>query len=1099
MIAGVGGDLISHAFVEQELLPEAMADAQFAPFGRRMTRWWRHVHRSLGPASSARSVHDVAVAPLLELLGHDRPTMAPHSLGFLGSIRASNAVLITLPWLSPLRTARRGAVLGIAAGADWAIVSNGHSLTVVDCTRTWSRHGIEFNLGLLMSNAKAMAALWRLCHARSLSDTGASSLRAVIRRSDAHAARVCNSLGDGVLHALPRLASSLADGMSHHPGATLDQALTVLYRVLFLLFAEARGMVPVWHELYRDAYSIETLARIAAGGRARGVWPALQAISRLAHSGCKAGDLEVTAFNGRLFSPRHAPLADRRRIPDAVAADVLLSLATETAPSGRRRISYHDLGVEQLGSVYERVLEYEPVVAGGRAIRLSRTSIERKTTGSFYTPRSITEFLVRRTLGPLSEHKRADEILRLRILDPSMGSGAFLVAACRYLADQCERAYIEEGVWSAGEVHAADRAAVTRQISEQCLFGVDLNPVAVQLARLSLWLTTLAGDRPLTFLDHHLVAGNSLLGARLADLARPFGTFRQARQPLPLPLFADQIAEIVAGRVLPARLRLAMTPSDSVTAVRDKEHLLADLAAPGGPIARWSAAADAWCAAVLSPAPRPASGLVREWIAFATGSRTMMPMPQLARALDRARALAAEHGAFHWELAFPEIFFDDAGQVRPDGGFDAIVGNPPWDMLRADTGSARDRATAKTATVAQLRFFRDSGVYGLQGNGHANRYQLFLERALHLTRPGGRVGLILPSGIGTDQGSALLRRHLFDRTTIDTWLGFDNRHRIFPIHRSMRFVLLSTATAGHTGSLNFRCALNDPDVLDGEVPDAPALTIARSRLESWSDDLSIPEVPDEMSLGILSGIASRVPALGDAKGWNLRFGRELNATDDRPHFVPLAKSRQHLLPIVEGKLLSPFQVHIDRAITGVPARIASRVLGGESFRRPRLAYRDVASATNKLTLIAALLPAGTVSTHTLFVSKTPLDEESQWCLLGLLNSLTANYLVRLRVMTHVTTALMSRLPVPRPATGSMRFEALVGLSRQLSLTGISESEDDYARLNAIAAELYGLTSDQFEYLLGTFPLIATDVRERCLTALEQLTQKHRNTEKRKSF
>ena len=1086
VIAGVGGGLVSRAFVEQDLLPGAMADAQLVSFERQVSRWWRHVHRSLGPASSARSVHDIAVAPLLELLGHDRPTMAPHSHGLLGSIRASNAVLITLPWLSPLGTTGRGAALGIAAGADWAIVSNGHALTVVDCTRTWTRHGIEFDLALLASNAKAIAVLWLLCHARSLSGTGGSSLREVIRQSDAHAARVCNSLGDGVLHALPRLASSLTDGRSHHR-ATLDQALTVVYRVLFLLFAEARGMVPVWHELYRDAYSIDTLARIAAGGKTRGVWPALQAISRLAHAGCKAGDFEVTAFNGRLFSPRHAPLADRRRIPDAVAAEVLLSLATNTGPSGRRRISYHDLGVEQLGSVYERVLEYEPV-AEGRAIGLSRTSVDRKATGSFYTPRSITEHLVRRTLAPLVENKCADEILELRILDPAMGSGAFLVAACRYLADECERAFVDEGRWSAGDVHAADRSALRRQIAEQCLFGVDLNPSAVQLARLSLWLTTLAAERPLTFLDHHLVTGNSLLGARLADLTRPPRASRHRRDDAPLPLFADQVAEIVAHRVLPARLRIAMTPSDSLDDVRDKEGLLAGLAAADGPIAKWAAAADAWCAATLWPPPRPAPGVVAEWIAFATGSPTTLPPSQLDTSLHRARAVAKRHGAFHWELAFPEIFFDADGRVRPDGGFDAIIGNPPWDMLRADIGSRYDRANAKAVTVAELRFFRDSGVYVLQGHGHANRYQLFLERALQLTKPRGRIGLILPSGIGTDQGSAVLRRHLFDRTTIDTWLGFDNRRRIFPIHRSMRFVLLSTETEGRTDTLNFRCALSDPATLDEERGERSSLTVARSRLESWSPDLAVPEVADAMALGILSGISSRVPALGDAHGWNLRFGRELNATDDRPHFVQLADARPRPLLIVEGKLLSPFQVHVDRASTGIPAAVASRILGRDSFRRSRLAYRDVASATNKLTLIAAMLPAGAVSTHTVFVSKTAIDEPSQRCLMALLNSLVANYLVRLRVMTHVTTALMARLPVPCPGRDSPEFATLVELSQTLEREGIDAAAEAYARVNAVAAQLYGLTNEQFRYVVDTFPLIDQTIRSR---AVDIFTSLHR--------
>ncbi len=1088
VITGCSGDLISHAFIEQELLPAAAADAQLGRFEREVSRWWRHVLRSLGPASSARTVHDVAVAPLLQLLGHDRPAMGPHALGVCGSIPASNVVVLTLPWQSPLRSGRRAATLaGIAAGAEWAIVSNGHTLRVIDCARSWTRQGIEFEFERVTSSPAAMAALWLLCHRQSIAGRGESALRQVWLRSNAHAARVCNALGDGVLHALPRLASALADASTRRAGPVLDQALTVVYRVLFLLFAEGRGLVPTWHEIYRDGYSIETLAQVAAAGNTRGLWAAMQAIARLAHAGCKAGDLEVTAFNGRLFSPRHAPLADCRRIPDAVAAELLLWLATEPTPSGRRRISYHDLGVEQLGSVYERVLEYEPVVAGS-AIALSRTSIERKATGSFYTPQSITEFLVRRTLAPLVERKGVDEILRLRVLDPAMGSGAFLVAACRYLADQCERTLIEEGRWAAGDVPAADRAALIRQIAEQCLFGVDLNPAAVQLARLSLWLTTLAGNRPLTFLDHHLVAGNSLLGARLTDLSRPLPKSRPKRNDRILPLFADQVADLVANRVLPARLRIATMASDSVNSVRDKERLLTGLSAAGGPIARWWAAADAWCGAVLWPVPRPSPAVVAEWIASATGSPTSLAPGQLEQSLNRARALAARHGAFHWELAFPEVFFGAAGRMRDDGGFDAIIGNPPWDMLRADIGSKQHRATAKAVTAAEARFYRDANVYELQGAGHTNRYQLFLERALQLSRPGGRIGLILPSGIGTDHGSAALRRHLFDRTAIDTWLGFDNRRRIFPIHRSMRFVLLATATAGSTDALEFHCAMNDPATLDADRG-APALRIARSRLESWSPDLSIPEVPDTTALEILSGIANRVPALGDTAGWNVRFGRELNATDDRAHFARLAGSRQRLLPIIEGKLLSPFQVHIDRAVVGIPPRIASRLLDREPVRRSRLAYRDVAGATNKLTLIAGLLPPGSVSTHTVFVSKTAIEDKQQWCVLGLMNSLVANYLVRLRVMTHVTTSIISRLPVPRPVAGSLSFETLVSLSRVLAEKGIEHAPNEYAVLNAHTAQLYGLTVNQFAYLLRTFPLLDADLRDRCAAEFQQLTSR----------
>src|SRR4029453_17461120 len=157
-----------------------------------------------------------------------------------------------------------------------------------------------------------------------------------------------------------------------------------------------------------------------------------------------------------------------------------------------------------------------------------------------YTPQALTEFLVRRTLSPLIADKAARQILDLRIVDPAIGSGAFLVAACVFLADACEHALIRDGQWSAPDVGVADRASLRRQVAERCIYGVDLNPTAVQLARVSLGLTALAANRPLTFLDHHLATGNSLIGARLSDLSRP-PIARSGRAPAALPLFEDQI------------------------------------------------------------------------------------------------------------------------------------------------------------------------------------------------------------------------------------------------------------------------------------------------------------------------------------------------------------------------------------------------------------------------------------------------------------------------------------------------------------------------------------------------------------------------------
>ncbi len=1100
MVPGLAGRLVSHAYLEQQLLPSLAVSAQQADalgLSRQLARWWRRVNSTLGPASSARAVCDVAAAPLLDVLGHQLPAMAPHEWGLTGSMGPAPIAIVVLPWAASLDSSWTNVLRSaLACGARWAMVTNGHTLRIVDCSRIWTRQAVDFEFALLLTQANGVAALLHLASAPSALATAAVE-------SERHSARVCHSLGNGVLGALPQLIESLRGDKPLGLSNTFEQALTVVYRVLFLLFAEARGLVPVWNDVYRDAYTIEALCRrITERPGAPGLWASLQAISRMAHTGCRAGALTVTPFNGRLFSPSHAPLVERRVVPDSIAQAVVLSLATVESATGRHRIAYHDLGVEQLGSVYERVLEYE-VARTPAAIVLKKTSTERKSTGSFYTPRSITEFVVRRTLHPLVDLKTSDEILSLRVVDPAMGSGAFLVAACRYLADECEQALLREGSWRAGEVSAADRIGLRRTVAERCLYGVDLNPTAVQLARLSLWLTTLASDRPLTFLDHHLAVGDSLIGARLSDLSRSPNVKAPARRHQgdpQLPLFEDDVAGVARAVVLPARIRLALEPSDTLEAVKAKERTLAALAAPDGPFSKWSAAADVWCAASLWTGAPPSPALVAEGLAGILGGVTTLPRAGLTAWIEEARAIARANAVFHWELAFPEVFFDAGGRPRPLGGFDAVIGNPPWDMLRADTGAADARLSDRSRTAAWLRFFRSSGTYECQGGGHANRYQLFLERAWQLARPGGRWGLILPSGIATDHGSSLLRRRLFDRCGVDTWLGFDNRHAIFPIHRSVRFVLMSATNGGSTERLDFQCGLQEAAVLD-RLPSQPReggqrISVSRSRLESWDpEQLTVPEITSPQALAIFTTAAASLPRLSSPEGWGAKFGRELNATDDRPHFI--SRPDRDSLPIVEGKHLQPFQVMVDQTAAYIPRAVAATLIDPHtSFDRVRLAYRDVASATNRVTLIAALLPQNALSTHTVFCLKTALDTRAQWCLLALLNSLPANYLVRLSVTTHVTTALMARLPVPHPSRKSAAFAELVTLARTLAATGVDNAPEAYARLNAIAARLYGLTTEQYEHVVASFPLLSQELRSQCVTAYihHTETRKHGNTE-----
>jgi hypothetical protein len=200
----------------------------------------------------------------------------------------------------------------------------------------------------------------------------------------------------------------------------------------------------------------------------------------------------------------------------------------------------------------------------------------------------------------------------------------------------------------------------------------------------------------------------------------------------------------------------------------------------------------------------------------------------------------------------------------------------------------------------------------------------------------------------------------------------------------------------------------------------------------------------------------------------------LNATDDREHFVKGHATSRHL-PIVEGKQIQPFVVHLAAPRHHIHARVAARILGADGpFVRPRLAYRDVASPTNRLTLIAAMIPDGVVTTHTLFCLKGDVNQEIQWFLCGVFNSFVANYLVRTRVGTHVTVSIIDQLPVPRLSVESAAFRRIGALSA--ALTADPSDAASAAQLQACVAQVYRLTGLEFQHVLDTFPLISTAAR-----------------------
>src|SRR4051812_31935204 len=743
MPARLSGSLLSASFLDGRLRAIDVDPRTHLQVGRQFAAA-RRAAGVLGPSSSLRSMLDAGAAPIIDAFGFGTPQDVERVGAVLAStVTAGNdrIALIVAAWADPLDPLSSiGLRQATLRSARWSALFNGTHLRLMDAALSYSRRFVQFDLDTVADDEGAFAAFAYVM--ACLPD----SLRSLVESSEQYGAGVCRSLKDGVLSASADVLRAVvlpSRSRTGSPAASFEQALTIVYRILFLLFAEARGLVPVWHPVYRNSYSVAMLGVLAERtGRAHGLWSALRAIARLAHSGCRAGDLRVTPFNGRLFAPAGTPLAERRDLDDEAARRALLSLTTRPSADGgaRERIAYGDLGVEQLGTVYETLLDYEPAVprrAAGRPpaaqhdILLDRGSGVRKATGTFYTPLPIADYVVRRTLAPLVHHVPPEQILRLRIVDPAMGSGAFLIAACRYLARAYEASLVQSGGCHSSDIGEHERAAIRRTIAERCLYGVDLNPMAVQLARLSFWLATLSADRPLTFLDHRLQTGDSLLGAWLSNLARPpahrVGAPRRNSETL--PLFDVETARHALEIALPIRFSLESIPNDTLDDVRAKELALARLNRRDTGLSRWKQVADLWCASWLAPAgpriPPAAFNALTDTILSGAGP---LPRGVADRYLDLAREVSRARRLFHWELEFPEAFFGPDGRRLENAGFDAVIGNPPWDMIRADAGSADARARSRAAIAPVLRFAHDSGVYTAQSGGHANRYQLFTER-----------------------------------------------------------------------------------------------------------------------------------------------------------------------------------------------------------------------------------------------------------------------------------------------------------------------------------------------------------------------------------
>jgi len=1076
-LPGVGGHLFPSQFLaERAPVVDSRRQASLA-------RWWADVARVCGPATGARAVFDFVAMPLFARLGFRARDLAAARDGLTARLVTPRGQAVALqvlgwrgwaarppaPWRDAIATAR-------LHGADWCFVLAPPHLSLVPARGHASRRALDFTFPDALEG-DAAGILLTLAHAAAF-DAPAGAGRTPGPRTtidgwlgDAagYHARLHGHLQAGVVEALHALTRVLGR-RGHVTTTAFDESLTLVYRVLFLLFAESRALVPVHHPIYRETYTLTSLCEDAMRAGSLGFWDALAAITTLSRTGGEVDSLRVFPFNGHLFSKRAAPSleSDRRhtgptarsRARDQALRQTLLALGTRTGRTGRLPLHYGDFGVEQLGAVYERVLDLDPdTIDTTQPAPTARAnhSAARKDTGTFYTPQSIADLTIRRTLGPLVDDSSADQILTLRIVDPAMGSGAFLVAALHFLAAAYERALVAEGRYAPLEINDHMRARFRRLIAQRCLFGVDNNPVAVQVARLSMWLATLAHGKPLGFLDHRLRVGNSLIGTTPDSIRRPI-----AANPRELPLFDGRDAQLqhsLRGLTTPLH-SMACQPDESVDDVRRKEQEWSRLMAANGPASRWQTAMHLWCARWFWPqtsrSPAPAElaaaieSLLRGRDALGGGH------------VDRWRRLAmdgaAQHRFFHWPVEFADVFYDQSGQPRPDAGFDAVIGNPPWEMLRRDTHSRRQGQERDPL----VRFIRESGLFPRCRRGHINLYQPFVDRALQLTSPRGRIGLVLPWGMAVDDGAAELRRAASETGSLDTIIGFDNCRGLFPIHRGVRFAIVvmrarpsegaDVVTRARFGVTTAEEADAIPEAGEPEEADTLPLRITREVMLTLGGPtrrwLDLRQASD---LDWLTHIR-RFPALGSPDGWHVSFSRELNASDDKPLFTKRTAGRTGHL-VAEGKHIGPFT--FDRrgpTMVIAHATLASR-LPDRRYAHARLAYRDVSGVGNTNALVAALIPANVVTTHTLFCLRTDLPIDQQHFLCGLFNSAVFDRLVRLEMGSHVTTTLVENLPVP-PWTDSPVQREIATLAKDLANPENSGTSGPRSRLNSLVESIY---------------------------------------------
>ncbi len=899
----------------------------------------------------------------------------------------------------------------------WAIVSNGLTLRILRDNASLTRPAyIEVDLEALFTEELLadFSAFWLLAHAsrfasasghadaspadcpwerwRAAGEQAGVTVRGKLRYQVAEALR---ALGTGFLshpanRALRAALQSSSSGYDRQ--AFFEELLRLVYRFIFLATVEDRRDRATGEHLvfapdapadakdrYLAGYSLtwlrERAVRRSQHDHHADLWQALTITFGALGRGERA--LGLPALGG-LFEADQCPYLDTAQLDNRNLLSAVFQLGWFRADGGLSRVNYRDMGPEELGSVYESLLELVPdlqglnhpasarlAFVGDDASDASTKGNTRKLTGSYYTPDSLVQELIKSALEPViaqtikaNPERPVEALLSLTVCDPACGSGHFLLSAARRLADEValHRAATER---EGGAPTPADYRHALRDVVSHCLYGVDKNPMAIQLAKTALWLEAYSPDRPLSFVDHHLRIGDALLGVldpKVLEHGIPdeaYASLSGDDKTVVTELRKQNKADLnswrqIAGGDLLTQTGLAAqavnvesldddTPAH--VAAKREAWASADSQAQRSTFARL---ADAYVAAFLAPRMTDARGMVPTsgylWSVL-TGQTPS------AEVEDAAQALCRQHGVFHWWLAFP--------QVAASGGFSVMLGNPPWEQLQlseeeffaqrapsvaALAGDKRKKAiadleqsvpwlwkqfqVAKRQNDAANLYFRTGGRFPLAAYGKLNTYALFAEAFLQAIAPNGRAGFIVPTGIATDDST----KAYFERLAVDGYLRsmlcLENEEFVFPsVHHAFRFALLtlggepSVAPASlvffarqpeqiHDPRRRFQLSPEEFTLIN---PNTRTCPVFRSEGDARLTKKLYRAAPVLIAETVNDESGRAVQA--EANSWGLSFSQGLfNMTSDSGLFAdsPAAVGTNASLPLYEAKMIHQF-------------------------------------------------------------------------------------------------------------------------------------------------------------------------------------------------